>query len=196
MTFIETVPVDGAQGDVAQMYETDREVFGHVPNLTQAFSQRPAIYAAWRQLNGSIKSTMDLRRYELATLAAAAQLRSSYCCLAHGSVLVGQFLEAETVAALVADHRAGGLSEQEVAVMDLAEQVARDATAIQQSDVDRLRDLGLNDAEILEVVVAATARCFFSKTLDALGVQPDAKYGDLEPGLRDALTVGRAIQAR
>jgi alkylhydroperoxidase family enzyme len=88
------------------------------------------------------------------------------------------------------------LSEQEVAVMDLAEQVARDATAIQQSDVDRLRDLGLNDAEILEVVVAATARCFFSKTLDALGVQPDAKYGDLEPGLRDALTVGRAIQAR
>jgi uncharacterized peroxidase-related enzyme len=194
MTFIETVPVDGAQGDVAQMYETDREVFGHVPNLTQAFSQRPAIYAAWRQLNGSIKSTMDLRRYELATLAAAAQLRSSYCCLAHGSVLVGQFLEAETVAALVADHRAGGLSEQEVAVMDLAEQVARDATAIQQSDVDRLRDLGLNDAEILEVVVAATARCFFSKTLDALGVQPDAKYGDLEPGLRDALTVGRAIQ--
>jgi uncharacterized peroxidase-related enzyme len=178
------------------MYETDREVFGHVPNLTQAFSQRPAIYAAWRQLNGSIKSTMDLRRYELATLAAAAQLRSSYCCLAHGSVLVGQFLEAETVAALVADHRAGGLSEQEVAVMDLAEQVARDATAIQQSDVDRLRDLGLNDAEILEVVVAATARCFFSKTLDALGVQPDAKYGDLEPGLRDALTVGRAIQAR
>jgi uncharacterized peroxidase-related enzyme len=194
MTFIETVPVEGAQGDVAQMYETDREVFGHVPNLTQAFSQRPAIYAAWRQLNGSIKATMDLRRYELATLAAAAQLRSSYCCLAHGSVLVSQFLEAETVAALVADHRAGGLSEQEVAVMDLAEQVARDATGIQQSDVDRLRDVGLNDAEILEVVVAAAARCFFSKTLDALGVQPDAKYGDLEPGLRDALTVGRAIQ--
>jgi uncharacterized peroxidase-related enzyme len=196
MTFIETVPVEGAQGDVAQMYETDREVFGHVPNLTQAFSQRPAIYTAWRQLNGSIKATMDLRRYELATLAAAAQLRSSYCCLAHGSVLVSQFLEAETVAALVADHRAGGLSEQEVAVMDLAEQVARDATGIQQSDVDRLRDVGLNDAEILEVVVAAAARCFFSKTLDALGVQPDAKYGDLEPGLRDALTVGRAIQAR
>jgi uncharacterized peroxidase-related enzyme len=196
MTFIETVPVDGAQGDVAQMYETDREVFGHVPNLTQAFSERPAIYAAWRQLNGSIKATMDLRRYELATLAAAAQLRSSYCCLAHGSVLVGQFLEAEAVAALVADHRGGGLSEQEVAVMDLAEQVARDATGIQQSDVDRLRDLGLNDAEILEVVVAAAARCFFSKTLDALGVQPDAKYGDLEPELRDALTVGRAIQDR
>jgi hypothetical protein len=30
---------------------------------------------------------MDLRRYELATLAAARRLRSSYCCLAHGRVL-------------------------------------------------------------------------------------------------------------
>jgi uncharacterized peroxidase-related enzyme len=188
------VPVEGAQGDVAAMYDTDREVFGHVPNLTQAFSQRPAIYAAWRQLNGSIKATMDLRRYELATLAAAAQLRSSYCCLAHGSILAGQFLAPEAVQGLVADHRAGGLSEQEVAVMDLAGQVAADATQVREADMERLRELGLSDAEILEVVAAAAARCFFSKALDALGAEPDAKFNDLEPGLRDALTVGRPIQ--
>ena len=64
---------------------------------------------------------MDLRRYELATLAAARRLRSSYCSLAAG------------------------------------------------------------------------ARCFFSKTLDALGVRPDADYNDMEPGLRQALVVGRPI---
>jgi uncharacterized peroxidase-related enzyme len=194
MTFIETVPAEGAPADVAQMYDTDRELFGHVPNFTRAFSQRPAIYAAWRQLNGSIKATMDLRRYELATLAAAAQLRSSYCCLAHGSVLADQFLPAEAVQALVADHRAGGLSEQEVAVMDLAEKVAADASQVSEADVERLLELGLDDGEILEVVAAAAARCFFSKALDALGVAPDAKYAGLRPELRDALTVGRPIQ--
>jgi uncharacterized peroxidase-related enzyme len=147
-------------------------------------------------LNGSIKATMDLRRYELATLAAASRLRSSYCCLAHGSILAGQFLAPEAVRALVADHRAGGLSEQEVAVMDLADQVAADATQVRQADIDRLRGLGLSDGEILEVVVAAAARCFFSKTLDALGAAPDAKYAEMEPALRDALTVGRPIQPR
>ena len=60
-------------------------------NYERAFEQRPAVYAAWRQLNGAIKAGMDPRRYELATLAAARRLRSSYCCLAHGAVLAEQF---------------------------------------------------------------------------------------------------------
>ena len=80
-------------------------------NFEKAFSLRPEIYAAWVALNGSIKTTMDLRRYELATLAAAGRLRSTYRCLAH-----------------------------------------------------------------------------------ALGVQADAKLSQMEPGLREALTVGRPIE--
>src|SRR3954452_9722759 len=57
-------------------------------NYELAFAERPDVLAAWGQLNGAIKAGMDLRRYELATLAAARRLRSSYCCLAHGSVLL------------------------------------------------------------------------------------------------------------
>jgi len=193
MTFIETVPEPLATGAVAEMYSIDRETFGFLPNLTQAFALRPDAYAAWRQLNGAIKATMDLRRYELATVAAAVRLRSSYCTLAHASVLINRFLDRGAVRAVVEDYRTSGLDAIEVAVMDLADKVADDATSVTQADIDRLRELGLNDGEILDVVLAASARCFFSKTLDALGVPPDAKYSELNPELRDALTVGRAI---
>jgi alkylhydroperoxidase family enzyme len=94
---------------------------------------------------------------------------------------------------VVTDHRAAGLGATDVAVMDLAEKVVDDATAVEQADIDRLRSAGLSDAEIFDVVLTATARCFFSKTLDALGVEPDVKYADLDPDVRDVLTVGRAI---
>jgi hypothetical protein len=47
--------------------------------------------------------------------------------------------------------------------------------------------------DLLDVVLAAAARCFFGKVLDGLGVEPDAAYGALEPALRDALTVGRPV---
>jgi uncharacterized peroxidase-related enzyme len=193
MTFIETVPGDQATGATAELYATDQATFGDLPNFTRAFSLRPEVYAAWRGLNGAIKSGMDLRRYELATLAAARRLRSSYCMLAHGSVLIDKFLEPDVVRAAAADHRTADLSAADVAVMDLADKVAADATSIEQADIDRVRSAGLSDAEILDVVLAAAARCFFSKTLDALGVEPDAKYADLDPALRDVLTVGRAI---
>ena len=193
MTYIETVEPERASGAVADMYETDGATFGHLPNFTRAFSPRPEVYAAWRQLNGAIKAGMDLRRYELATVAAARRLRSSYCMLAHGSVLAERFLEADALRAVVEDHRSAGLDPVDVAVMDLAEKVSDDATTVTQADVDGLRALGLSDAEILDVVLAAAARCFFSKALDGLGAEPDHAFSALAPELRDALTVGRPI---
>ena len=193
MTFIKTTPVEEAAGAVAEMYEADRAVAGHVRNLAMAFSVAPEVYAAWFQLNASIKARMDLRRYELATLAAARRLHSSYCSLAHGSVLLGQFLDGESLQAVMADHRSAGLDAVDVAIMDLADKVAADATSVTDADIDRLREHGLSDSEIFDVVAAAAARCFFSKLLDGLGVQPDARFAGLEPGVREALTVGREI---
>jgi uncharacterized peroxidase-related enzyme len=193
MAYIETVPEAEATGAVAEMYETDRQTIGFVPNFTLAFAARPDVYAAWRNLMVTIRGNMDLRRYELATIAAARRLRSTYCSLAHGSILLDKFLDAETLRAVVSDHHSAGLDDVDVAVMDLADKVANDATSVTQEDVDRLRSLGLTDAEILDVVLAAALRCFFSKTIDGIGVEPDAKYAQLDPELLEVLTVGRAI---
>jgi hypothetical protein len=77
--------------------------------------------------------------------------------------------------------------------MSFAEQVVRDATAIAEKDVARLREFGLDDAEIFDIAAAASARCFFSKLLDAVGAEPDAPYARMDAELRRHLTVGRAV---
>jgi len=192
MTFIETVPAEEASGDVAAMYDADRELRGFLPNYTQAFSHRPGVYTAWRQLVGAITQNMDPRRYELVSVAAGRALRSTYCTAAHSGVLVDMWLEPAAVQALVADPRAAGLDEVDVAVIELADKVARDASTVEQTDVDRLRELGLSDAEVFDVVVAAALRSFFAKTLDGLGAQADAQFAhQLDGKLLDAVTVGR-----
>ena len=162
---------------------------GDADNLERLFLLRPEAYAAWRQLVTAVKSTSDERRYELATLAAARRLRSSYCSLAHGRVLAEKFYDFESVPTLP-----DGLDDADRAIMAFAEKVVADATAITQADVEELRGHGLNDGEIFDVVLAATIRCFFSKTLDALGVQPDPEFAELDPAFREALTVGRPIE--
>jgi hypothetical protein len=43
------------------------------------------------------------------------------------------------------------------------------------------------------VILAGAARCFFSKVLDALGAQSDREFAALDPGLLDALLVGRPL---
>jgi uncharacterized peroxidase-related enzyme len=193
MPFIRPIPEHEASDVVASRYAEDRAERGYVANMTQAFSHRPEVLEAWENLRAAVTSRMDLRRYELATLAAARRLRSSYCMLAHANVLAARFYEAEEVRGIAADHHSAGLDEIDVAVMDLADKVAGDASSVTQADIDRLRELGLSDPEIFDVAAAAAARCFLSKTLDALGFQPDAAYKALDPELREALVVGRPI---
>jgi len=162
---------------------------GDGDNMERAFALRPEAYAAWRQLVTAVKATSDERRYELATLAAARTLRSSYCSLAHGKVLAEKFYDFDSVPRLPE-----GLDDGDRAIMAFAEKVVADATAITQADVDALRVHGLSDEEIFDVVLAATIRCFFSKTLDALGVRPDPAFAQLDREFREPLTVGRPIE--
>ena len=182
--FIE--PASGEEAD--SLYDLERERVGSVPNYVRVFSHRPEVYLAWRGLVSAIQGASDPRRFELATLAAAKRLRSSYCSLAHGKMLVDRFYSADEVLQLP-----GGLDETDAAIMAFAEKVADDASTVTQEDVQRLRGSGSSDAEITDVVLAAAARSFFAKTLDGLGALPDAVYGELEPELRDELTVGRPI---
>ncbi|HEY0637705.1 MAG TPA: hypothetical protein VGD67_08675 [Pseudonocardiaceae bacterium] len=182
------------EGDDAGLYAADRAALGYVPNYTRVFALNPGVYAAWQGLNAAVKQDMDLRRYELATFAAARALRSSYCALAHGSLIRDRFHDAATVAAMATDHHQAGLSEADVAIMDLAARVATDGPSVTAEDLDAVRRHGLSEAEIFQVVLAAAARCFFSTVLDATGTEPDARYRDtVDESLRTALTVGRPV---
>lgn len=93
----------------------------------------------------------------------------------------------------IAEDRERTLDAVDLAVMDLAERVVVDATSIDEADLQQLRDLGLADGEIMDVVLAAAARCFLSKTLDALDVRADARFNELAPELKAAFVVGRPI---
>jgi len=194
MAFIELMADPAAAEPAAGLFAKDLQTIGYVANFTRLFARRPAVYQAWAQLNRAIKANMDVRVYELATLAAARTLRSSYCALAHGTVLRDRFYDADTVASIVTDHRRAGLGPADVAVMDFAAKVAADGNSVSAEDIAVLREAGLTDDAILDVALAAAARCFFSTVLDATGTEPDAAYRtELETDLRRALTVGRPI---
>jgi uncharacterized peroxidase-related enzyme len=195
MAYIELVPEAPPSSPEEAVLEAGRAHLGYVPNYARAFAHRPAVFQAWLGLNGALKATMDQRRYELVSLAAARRLRSSYCSLAHGSVLADEVLgDRDAVRVIATDPLGAALDPVDRAVMALAEQVVDDAAAVSEDQVAKLRELGLSDAEIFDVVAAASARCFFAKTLDGLGVQPDPPFAEIDPELRTALTVGRPIQ--
>ena len=111
--------------------------------------------------------------------------------LAHGALLRKNFFSAEQMAAIVKDFRNANLPSEEVAMMSFAQKVITQASQVSEGDYDDLRACGFSDEEILDVVLASTARSFFSKTLDTLNAKPDEAYLELEPELVQLFTARR-----
>ena len=191
--FIDTVPEQGATGAVDEYYRQQRAAWGFLPNYAAAFSTRPDVAQAWNVLNTTIRNGMDRRRFELATIAAARALRSTYCTVAHSQFLRDACSDGATLERLAQDPTGASLDDQDRLVYRFAAKVATAADTITQQDVDQLRDAGLDDADVADVVFAASARSFFTRVLDGLGAQLDVETAqNFPPDLLRSMVVGRA----
>lgn len=192
--FIETTAESAADDALAQWYRSQRDSWGFLPDYAGCFSTRPDVAKAWTTLNLTIRGGMDRRRFEIATIAAARALHSTYCTVAHASFLRDVCGDGETVRALALVPDGSTLSEPDAAVFTFATKVAQDASTIEQADVDTLRDAGLSDADVADVVFAVSARAFFTKVLDGLGARLDRPTADtFVPDLLQPMIVGRPV---
>jgi alkylhydroperoxidase family enzyme len=194
MSYIKTVSPKHAEGAVLEMYERQQRHWGYVPNYAKSFSHRPEVMARWGRLLAEIRRPLDDRMFELVTFAAAIELRHTSCSLAHGKALT-RFFSNEQVRAIATSEDLDFLDAAEREIVRFARLVARDAAAISAADVQRLKDVGIDDAVIFDIAATAAGRAFFTKILDAVGSMPDASLGLIADELRTPLTVGHPISS-
>ena len=185
---IQTIPESEATGFVADSYAEDRDDMGYVPQHTRAMCLNPEALQAFEQLAGAIARPLGIRNYELATLAAARGARSVHCLLAHGRKSL-QYFEEEQLTAIARDYHSAGLSEAEVAMMEFAEKVSGAASSMTDDDSQRLRDHGFDDIHIVNIALAAAARNYYSRAVQALAIDVEELPG-LSASLRAALVDG------
>lgn len=136
MSYIKTVPLEEATGEVREMYERQQEAWGYVPNYAKSFSHRTEVMARWGKLLAELQRPMDKRRLEMITFAAAHALKHTSCSLAHGNALT-PFFSNEEIRALAEQSPLESVTAAEQEMMRFARQVARDASTVDASDVER-----------------------------------------------------------
>ncbi|CAN7324211.1 carboxymuconolactone decarboxylase family protein [Microbacterium sp. LjRoot45] len=188
---IQTPDPQSAEGYVAELYRGDLEDDGFVFSHTRAMAANPEALAAFEALIHAIVPSIGVRTYELATLAAAAALQSPHCLLAHGrkALRAGALDEDQLEAVARAGERVdiAGLSDADRAVMRHARKVSTAAYAMTDADSQALRDVGFDDRQIVDITLAAAARNYFSRALQALAVPVETELVGLSPRLREAL---------
>ncbi len=193
MAFIDTIHASDVTGEALAMYQHQQAHYGYVPSYATVFSHRPEVMQRWAQLLSAIKRPMEKRRFELATFAAAQQLRSTLCTVAHGKALL-EFFCVEDVMAMARGDIPSSLSLADAALVRFARAVARDASAVTPGDIAELKHHGFDDGEIFDIAAAAAGRTFFTKLIESLGAATDASMRATDSALLAALTVGRPIE--
>lgn len=190
--FIDPVPEHAATGALAEYYQKQQEAWGFLPNYAGAFSTRPDVAVAWNTLNAAIRDGMDRRRFELATIAAARALRSTYCTAAHSKFMRDVCGDEQVLFSIAEEPTGATLSLEDREVYEFAAKVAASAESVDENDINRLRDVGLSDADVADVVFAAAARSFFTRVLDGLGARLDSQTAaSFSSDLLESMLVGR-----
>ena len=194
MAFINTIAPAEATGDTRDMYARQQSSYDYVPNYAKVFGHRPEVMLRWGRLLAEIRRPMDDRLFELATFAAAYELKNTACSLAHGQQLA-KFINEESVQALAKGEFPDDITDAEKAVVNFSRKVAADASAVSQGDVDALKSHGYSDAGIFDIAAAVAGRSFLTKILDALGVETDVTAFEMNEEFRKTMTIGRPISS-
>ncbi|MBI2370048.1 MAG: peroxidase [Deltaproteobacteria bacterium] len=99
--------------------------------------------------------------------------------------------DADLVLQVAEDYHKAPISRQDMVMLEFAEKLTLQPDRVVQEDVQRLREAGFSDVEILDVVAITSYRNFIARIADGLGVELGKEYEGLAPAYRAALMVGK-----
>ena len=92
--------------------------------------------------------------------------------MAHGGFLRDHSGDAELASHAMHDYTQARLDPKTRAMLDFASKLTRTPSEMSQADVQRLRNHGLSDEQILSTVLIACTFNFMTRLADGLGVEP------------------------
>lgn len=165
---------------------------GYVMNTARIWAHLPEEHDRLFDLADHVARVAGLgfRQRGILVTACASTIGDSYCALAWGRKLAAHSGEEVPASVLVGTDAA--LSEAERALAVWARQVAGRPNDTVAEDVERLREAGYDERQILAITMYVGLRIAFSSINDALGIQPDHELDQPGP-VRAAVDFGRRI---
>ena len=111
----------------------------------------------------------------------------------------GEFLRKEVggdydlVVKIARDYRNAGLDEKNLSMLEYAEKMTLRPSEIAAKDVQRLREAGWTDREILDIAAVTSYRNFITRMADALGAELTEDHKNLRRDYVESLMVGKRL---
>ena len=158
MPRIQPVNAENANEATTQVLETVKKKMGGVPNLLSTMANSPAVANSYLAFSSAIgEGTLSGALRERIALAVGQANNCDYCLAAHTALGKMAGLSEEDIV-----QARGGTAEdpKDAAAVELARKLVENRGHVSDQDVDAVRDAGLTDGEIGEVVAIVALNIF------------------------------------
>ncbi len=190
MTWIKTISYDNATGTLKKLYDRIKGPDNNIDNIMLAHSLRShsmeGHMALYKYVLHHPRNALPKSYLETIGVYVSLLNKCRYCIDHHYAGLLRLLQNdqrgAEIRAALDANDPAAAFDGKELAGLQYAEKLTTNAAELTSGDIDRLREAGLDDGEILEINQVTAYFAYANRTVLGLGISTDGDIVGLSPG--------------
>ena len=178
-TALDLPPMDPLPDETRRYFDLCVEKLGFVPNVLRAYGFDKAKLDAFTALYNDLMladSGLSKLEREMVAVAVSARNRCFYCLVAHGAAVRALSGDPALGEAIAFNHRVAAITSRQRAMLDFAVLVTERSAEVGEDDRQALRDHGLSDRDIWDLVSVAGFFNMTNRVASATAMVPNPEY--------------------
>ena len=176
---LELPTIENVPQDVRDRILEVQEKAGFVPNVFLALAQRPDEFRAFFAYHDALMEkggNLTKADREMIVVATSAENNCLYCVVAHGAVLRIRAKDPLVADQVAVNYRKANITPQQMVMLEFAIKVCNNSVAVDESDFEKMRDVGYNDEDIWDVVAITAFFGMSNRLANALSILPNTEF--------------------
>ncbi|WP_224337183.1 peroxidase-related enzyme [Haloprofundus halobius] len=139
--------------DLQRRISEETERAGFTPNVFSAFAYKPSHFRAFFEYHDALVDDTALEREEIEMIIVAVSgvNHCYYCNVAHGALVRIYARDPLLADQLVANYRTADVSDERMAMLDVAVKLTEEPAKVGEGDFEKLRDVGYSEEAIWDI---------------------------------------------
>ena len=156
-----------------------QEKSGFVPNVFLVLAHRPDEFRAFFAYHDALmdkESGLTKAEREMIVVATSGANECVYCVVAHGAILRIRAKNPLVADQVATNYRKADITPRQVAMLDFAMKVSREAERIGEADLAAMRAAGFSDEDIWDVGAVAAFFALSNRMANLTSMRPNDEF--------------------
>ena len=156
-----------------------QEKSGFVPNVFLALAYRPDEFRAFFSYHDALmnkESGISKGEREMIVVATSALNSCIYCVVAHGAILRIREKNSLIADQIATNYKKADISERQLAMLDFAVKVSRDANEVLEEDIQVLAQYGFSEQDVWDIGSIAAFFALSNRLANMANIRPNDEF--------------------